>query len=199
MVLRRSLVLLLALLSIGVASCGDADPPTQVSAGSDPAEATTTEAADASTTVATSTTAVIASTTTATAPATTTTSAVPPPSGPAAPSPVDGLDAAQLQAALALPVGTSARSASGPTVDQVALPGGTRVWRVRVPGDFTARSARVSISVGGRTVGEGVLSPDLAAITAVTTDGSGLSAGRPVTYRWEGGSPIAAGNLAVAR
>lgn len=200
MLLRRSLILVLALVSIGVASCGDADPPTRVAAGGDPAEATTsTSAATSSTTEVASTLPAEPTPTTAApaAPETTSTTAAPA-VGPAAPSPVDGLDAAELQAALAAPLGSTARSA-GPVADRVTLDDGTTVWRVRVPGDFDARSARVSISVGGRVVGEGVLAPDLAAITAVSTDGAGLTAGRPVTYQWEGGPSVAAGNLAVAR
>ncbi len=199
MLLRRSLILLVALVSIGTASCGDADPPTQVAAGGDPAgSSSTTGPAEASstTTVATTLPAEPTTTTAAADPTTSTTAA--PAVGPAAPSPVEGLDAAELQAALAVPSRASTRS-TGPTVDQVALADGTRVWRVRVPGDFDARSARVAISVGGRTVGEGVLAPDLSSITAVTTDGAGLTAGRPVTYRWEGGPSVAAGNLAVVR
>jgi hypothetical protein len=114
-------------------------------------------------------------------------------------SPVDGLKAAQLKAALEVPVGGAVRSAPGPTVDQVTLPDGTHVWRVRVPGPFAARSARIAVTVGGRRVGEAVQSADLQAITAVTTDGTGLTAGRPVTYQWEGGPSMRAGTLAVVR
>ena len=150
----------------------------------------------------TTTAAVVTTTTTPSAPPAadpTTTTTTAPPSGASDASPVAGLDAAQLQAALALPAGATGRSLAGPTVDQVTLADGTRVWRVRVPGAFTARSARVTISVGGRTVGAGILAPDLGAITAVTTDGTGLTAGKPVSYQWEGSPSVAAGTLAVAR
>lgn len=203
MVLRRSLALLVVLLAIGAAACGDADPPTQVSAGGDPvASATSQPNASSSTVAPTTATTVVTSTTTAPVasedPVATSTT-VAPVSGPAAPSPVDGLDASELQAALAIPAGSTVRSAAGPTVDQVTLADGTRVWRVRIPGDFDARSARVAIRVGDRTIGEGVLAPDLSSITAVTTDGRGLAAGRPVIYQWEGGPSVAAGNLVVAR
>lgn len=200
MVLRRSLCALFTLLALGLAACGGADRPTQVATeGADPGggavtsttvEVTTTEAAG----TVPSTTAVAAD------PEPTTTTTTAPPSGASAASPVAGLDAAELQAALALPSGPAGRTLrSGPTVDQVTLDDGTRVWRVRVPGDFTARSARVSISVGARQVGEAVLAPDLQSITAVTTDGTGLGAGRPVTYQWEGSPAVAVGNLAVIR
>ena len=94
--------------------------------------------------------------------------------------------------------GRTARPTS-PTVDQVVLADGTRVWRVRVPGSFPARSARVTVSVGGREVGQGITAPDLSAITAVTTDGTGLRAGAAVSYQWEGSPPVAAGTLEVAR
>lgn len=204
MLLRRSLCALFALLALGLAACGGADQPTQVATEGAPdpggPSASTTVAADP--TAAPTTTAVAPTsaptTTAATAADPTTTTA--PPSGPSAASPVPGLDAVELQAALAAPSGATARTIrTGPTVDQVILEDGTRVWRVRVPGAFTARSARVSISVGNREVGEGVLAPDLQSITAVTTDGTGLSAGRPVTYQWEGSSAVVVGNLAVIR
>ena len=110
-----------------------------------------------------------------------------------------GLTADQLRAAVEASVPAANRRAVGPTVDQVTLADGTRVWRVRVPGAFPARAARVEVQVGGRRVGEGVLAPDLQSITAVTTDGSGLTAGRPVTFRWEGGPLEAAGPLELAR
>ncbi|MCU1370412.1 MAG: hypothetical protein JWO77_1606 [Ilumatobacteraceae bacterium] len=205
MLIRRSLCALFALLALGLAACGGADGPTQVATGGAPdpgaAATSTTEGsgpgADPTTTAATAAdpTTTAATPTTTAAPSTTTA----PASGTSDASPVAGLDAAQLQAALAAPGGASGRSLRGPTVDQVTLADGTRVWRVRVPGAFTARSARVAISVGSRRVGEGVLAPDLGTITAVTTDAAGLTAGRPVSYQWEGSPPVAAGNLEVAR
>ncbi len=191
---RRLLPLVFVALSIGVAACGSGDRPTQVAAGGDPSEATsTTETAAPPST----TTAVPATTTTTAALATTSTTASP--VGGDAASPVDGLDAGQLQQAVQAPVSGTARSAAGATVDQVTLADGTHVWRVRVPGAFPARSARVAVSVGNRVIGEGVLAGDLRAITAVTTDGTGLTAGQPVSYQWEGGRSVAAGTLAVIR
>lgn len=200
MVLRRSLIPLLALLAIAAASCGGGDRPTEVAAGAGTAPSTT----EASTLPPAS-----APPSTSTVPATgaprsttSTTAAADAPAQPGsgtAASPVDGLTADQLRSAVEAPLGTASRRAPGPTVDQVTLPDGTRVWRVRIPGSFRARSARVEVLVGGRRVGEGVLASDLQAITAVTTDGSGLTAGRPVAYRWEGGPSVAAGTLEVAR
>lgn len=195
---RRSLSVLFALLVLGAAACGGTDRPTQVATEGAPdpgAEVTATSTAGAE---ATTTTAAPTSSTTIPAPleeAPVGDDVV----GASDASPVAGLDATELQAALAAPGGASGRSLSGPIVDQVTLADGTRVWRVRVPGTFTARSARVSISVGGRLVGEGVLASDLGSITAVTTDGTGLTAGRPVSYQWEGGPTVAAGKLGVAR
>ena len=199
MSVRRLLPLVVA-LSLGAAACGSGDRPTQVAAGGEPEAVTSTTAAPASST----TEAAAPSTTSApsapsTAPSTTSTTAPASDPGAAAASPVDGLDAAQLQQAVEAPVLATSRSAAGATVDQVVLADGTRVWRVRVPGDFTARSARVAVSVGSRVAGEGVLASDLGSITAVTTDGRGLTAGQPVSYRWEGGGPVAAGTLAVIR
>ncbi|WP_421121191.1 hypothetical protein ACE2AJ_07780 [Aquihabitans daechungensis] len=196
MVFRRLLVLVLAALAVGVTACGDGDRATQVAAGGEPAASTSTSTSiDAGSVppavVTTSTPPVVATSTSTTAP-------VAPDEG-SAPSPVDGLEAGQLKAVLEAPVSGSVRSAAGPTVDQVTLPDGTHVWRVRVPGPFTVRSARIAVTVGGRQVGEAVLAPDLQSITAVTTDGRGLTAGRPVSYQWEGGPSVPAGTLAVVR
>jgi len=197
---RRLLPLLLVALSIGVAACGSGDRATQVAAGGSPEAVTPPSAEAAPSTTATSTpVAGATSTTAAVATSSTTPTTAPADRGGTAASPVAGLDAAQLQQAVEAPATGSTRTASGATVDQVTLSDGTRVWRVRVPGDFTARSARVNISVGSRLVGEGVLAGDLRSLTAVTTDGRGLTAGQPVSYQWEGGRPIAAGKLEAAR
>lgn len=195
---RWLLPLVFVALSAGTAACGSGDRPTQVAAGGEP------EAVASSTSeVTTSTTGASASSSTTVAPPAATTTSTSAPAGVdaggSAASPVDGLDAAQLQQAVDAPAPGSARSAPGPTVDQVTLADGTRVWRVRVPGAFQARSARVAVTVGNRLVGEGVLAGDLGSITAVTTDGSGLTPGQPVSYRWEGGPSVAAGTLGVAR
>ncbi len=204
MVLRRSLCLVLV-VSIGAAACGSGDRPTQVAAGGDPAPGSSTTVTafevTSTTAAATATTSTAVAPTTATTTTATTTSAVPaadPGAGTAA-SPVDGLDASELKAVVEAPLRSGARSATGPVVDQVTVADGTTIWRVRVPGAFTARSARVAVSVGGRLIGEAVLAPDLQSIVAVTTDGAGLTAGRAVSYQWEGGPSVPAGTLVVAR
>jgi hypothetical protein len=192
MVFRRSLVPILALVTVAAAACGGGgDRPTRVAAGGAPPASATT--------AATSSTVPPAADATVPAPTSTTIVASDVTGSPSADSPVDGLRADQLKAALEAPVAAAARSRSGPTVDQVVLADGTRVWRVRVPGSFEARSARLAIDVGGRRVGLGVLAADLQAVTAVTTDGSGLLAGSAVSYRWEGGPSVPAGSLAVVR
>ena len=114
-------------------------------------------------------------------------------------SPVDGLTAEQLKTALQAPLSETLRNAAGPTADRVATSGGQTAWRVRVPGQFNARGARVSISVGGELVGEAVLAPDLASIATVTTDAGPLRSGAAVSYQWEGSDPVPAGNLTVIR
>lgn len=114
-------------------------------------------------------------------------------------SPVEGLTADELRAVIGATASASVRSAAGPIADRVSAPGGARVWRVRIPGTFVARSARAVITVGGRTVGEGVLAADLRSLTAVTIDGTGLVAGAAVAVVWEGADPVGAGRLVVVR
>lgn len=120
-------------------------------------------------------------------------------SGGSAESPVEGLSADQLKAALQAPLSSTLRNAAGPTADLVATSAGQTAWRVRVPGQFAARGARVSISVGGELVGEAVLAPDLGSIATVTTDAGPLRSGAAVTYQWEGSDPVPAGTLTVIR
>ena len=136
---------------------------------------------------------------TASAPAAADATSAPDPVGGAGASPVEGLTPEQLREAVTAPSGESARRATGPVAEQVVLGDGTKVWRVRVPGSFPVRDARVAISVGARVVGEGVTAPDLASITAVSVDGTGLRSGAKVSYRWEGSEPVAAGTLTVVR
>ena len=200
MVLRRSLLLVLlpALLSVGAIACGAGDPAATVAAG---AGQTPTSTSTISSDLPATTTSPAPRPTDATTPTSSTPGApavTEPPSG-TAPSPVDGLLADQLTAAIEAPLPTGARSAGGPVVDRVVLADGTRVWRIRIPGAFQARSARVEVSVGGRRVGEAVLAADLQAILAVTADGTGLTSGRPVSYQWEGGPSVPAGTLTVIR
>lgn len=114
------------------------------------------------------------------------------------PSPVNGLSAADLRVVVDAPGAPSTRALAGPVADRVAV-GGRTVWRVTVPGAFTVRDARVVVEVGGRVVGQGVLTPDLGRLVAATADGSGLVAGAPVAYRYEGGPSVPAGTLAVRR
>lgn len=128
-----------------------------------------------------------------------TTSTTESPAAATAVSPVDGFTADELRSALLAPSSASVRSAPGPTAERVSTGNGSTVWRVRVPGQFPVRSARVAISVGGRVVGEGVLALDLHSIATITTDATGLRSGARVSYRWEGSTPVAAGTLVVVR
>ena len=113
-----------------------------------------------------------------------------PPTDPAGPaedpggSPVEGLDAAELRAAVAAPVPVRGRTATGPTADRVTLPDGRLVWRVRIPGDAPVRAARATIAVGGVEIGLANPTPTLDAMVAVT-------------ITWEGSEPTASGALEV--
>lgn len=184
--LRRALAPCLLAGALVVAGCGDPAPDQAVrtgSAGQDPAAAPTTtttttaaaSGAGATTTVATGT------------------------EGEPSPSVVAGLTPEQVRAAALAPPNATARRAPGATVEVVTLASGAKVWRVRIPGTFDARTARAAVSVGDRVVGTGILTPQLDALLAVTTDGTGLVAGAAVSYRWEGSAPVAAGTLGVAR
>lgn len=93
----------------------------------------------------------------------------------------------------------SSRTLRGPVAERLVLADGTGLWRVRIPGPFPARSARVAVLVAGRVVGAGMVTADLGALVAVTPDASGLTAGAAVSYRWEGQDAVAAGTLAVVR
>jgi len=115
------------------------------------------------------------------------------------PSPVAGLDAAQLQAAVAAAPPPAGRRVTGPVAEPITLEDGRTVWRVRIPGSFPARSAQVSVAVGGRDLGPAVTPPTLDALVVVTTDARGLTAGAPVTYRWGSEPAVAAGPLEVVR
>lgn len=130
---------------------------------------------------------------------TSTTVAAEVPSGDGA-SPVDGLTAAQLRQVVEAPPAPApaAQRRNGPVADRVAVAGRT-VWRITVPGTFDVLSAQVVVAVGGRDVGIGVLTPDLDALVAVTTDPAVVAAGAPVTYRWGAADPVAAGALEVVR
>jgi hypothetical protein len=114
------------------------------------------------------------------------------------PSPVPGLSASDLRTVVEAPGALSTRALPGPVADPVVV-GGRTVWRVTVPGTFTVRDARVVVEVGGRPIGQGVLTPDLGRLVAATADPAGLVAGAPVAYRYEGGPSVPAGNLAVRR
>jgi hypothetical protein len=185
---------LLAAAVAALAACGGPGPSESVSAGQ---AGPTTEAAPPSSTTAPPATA----TTDAPAPPTTEAAAVAttaPPSD-AGTSPVRGLSPAQLRAAvLAAPSGPAKRS-GGATVERIDLPDGPTVWRVRIPGRFPVRAERATVAVGARDVGEGIVTPQLDALVAVTTDPAGLVAGAPVTYRWGQEPSVAAGKLEVAR
>lgn len=121
------------------------------------------------------------------------------PSAGSAASTVDGLTAAELREAVEAPDPGGKARASGPVAQPVRLASGTTVWRIRVPGRFPVRSARVVVSVGGRRIGEGVPGSRLQGLVAVTRDPSAIVSGAPVTYRWSGGPAVDAGRLAVVR
>lgn len=121
------------------------------------------------------------------------------PGGDPGPSPVDGLDAAQLREAVTAPPTPASRARPGPVAERVTLADGRTVWRVRIPGSFTLRSAQARISVAGRDLGVAASPPSLDSLVAVTIGDEGLLDGAPVTYRWGTEDPIAAGALAVVR
>lgn len=116
-------------------------------------------------------------------------------------STVDGLTAAELREAVeapeSAPVGRD--RTSGPVAQRVRLASGATVWRVRIPGRFPVRSARVVVSVGGRQLGEGVPGSRLQSLVAVTRDAGAIVEGAAVTYAWAGGPTVPAGRLAVIR
>lgn len=186
---RRRRAVAPLVLVLALAACAH-QAPEAVRTGSDPSAAS-------GPTEASPTTAAVPVTTATTA------SSVPTPTvagsaGAPAASPVDGLTPAELRTAVEAPASVSTRAVSGPVAERVVV-GGRSVWRVRIPGSFPVRSARVQVLVGSRIVGLGLEGPDLGALLAVTVDGSGLVAGAPVSYQWEGSRPVAAGRLVVAR
>ncbi|MGI8756179.1 MAG: hypothetical protein ACR2MB_10025 [Acidimicrobiales bacterium] len=91
------------------------------------------------------------------------------------------------------------RTLTGPVADRVVLADGRTVWRVTIGGRFPLRSARLTVTVGDRRVGEGIATPDAAALVAVTLDGAALVAGARVTWGPPGVTPTDAGRLAVIR
>ncbi len=117
----------------------------------------------------------------------------------AAPSTVDGLSAAELREAVEAPEPAGRARAAGPVAQPVRLASGTTVWRVRIPGRFPVRSARVVVSVGGRRLGEGVPGSHLEGLVAVTRDPEPIVSGARVTYGSSGGPTVDAGRLAVRR
>lgn len=129
--------------------------------------------------------------------ASTTQAAEPPPAD--GPSSVEGLSAAELQAVVEAPgPATGARRQAGPLADQVAV-GGRTVWRITIPGTYDLLSSQIVVSVGGRDVGTGVVSSDLATLVAVTTDPALVVPGAAVTHRWGAGAPVDSGPLEVVR
>lgn len=169
-----------------LAACGGASDPIDTAAAAGPSSTAVTSPVPtdaAPTTEAPSTDA-------------TTTTTVDGPSTPQ-PSPVDGLDSAQLREVVDAPAPANRRSA-GPVADQVAVADRT-LWRVTVPGDFDLLGSRITVSIGGTDVGEGIVAPDLSRLVAIVADPAALVAGAPVTYRWGSGEPVSAGALEVAR
>jgi hypothetical protein len=110
---------------------------------------------------------------------------------------VADLTPADLRRAVEAPVATATRSLHGPTAERIRI-GDRTVWRVRIPGEFEVRSARVRVTVGATVVGAGIVTPHLDALVAVTTDPAALASGAAVSYQWQGGPVVPAGRLAVA-
>ncbi|HEU5151798.1 MAG TPA: hypothetical protein VFU19_14955 [Iamia sp.] len=161
---------------MGLSACGDGSDPVSTGAGAEAAP-----------------------TTPAPAPAPTEPAPSTEPAPPGGDSPVDGLSAAQLRTVVeAPPSGTAARRRTGPVADRVTVDGRT-VWRITIPGTYDLLSSRITVTVGGTDVGEGIIAPDLTALVAVVADPAVLVAGAPVAYRWGAGDPVAAGRLEVAR
>jgi hypothetical protein len=111
-------------------------------------------------------------------------------------SPVANLTPKDLQRVVEAAGTRPTRSLRGPVAERVPV-GSSTVWRIRIPGEFQARSARVQVLVGSKPVGLGILTPTLDALVAVTTDGSGLVRGAAVAYQVEGAEPVAVGSLEV--
>jgi hypothetical protein len=62
----------------------------------------------------------------------------------------------------------------------------TRAWRVRVyANNLQVRSAPISVWIGDKLVGRGVESEDLSSVVAVTTDGSIVENGQPVSLSYQ--------------
>ena len=114
-------------------------------------------------------------------------------------SPVAGVSPSALRAAVEQPAPASSRALRGAVAERIVLADGTALWRIRIPGPFPVRAARSSVLVGDRVVGAGIVTADLGSMVAVTADATGLTAGAPVSVRWEGQPSEAAGTLAVAR
>ena len=130
-------------------------------------------------------------------PSATTTTVAAPDGGPADPSPIANLTPTDLRRVVEAP--RRNRNLTGPTADRVSLPDGRTVWRVTITGRFPLRSARLTVTVGDRIVGQGISTPDGGALVAVTLDGTPLVAGAPVAWGPPGVKPAEAGRLAVVR
>jgi len=85
-------------------------------------------------------------------------------------SPVDGLKAAQLKAALEVPVGGAVRSAPGPTVDQVTLPDGTTGYTR--DGSFQLDNQGRVVTSSGLQVQGGITVPANALNISIAQDGT---------------------------
>jgi hypothetical protein len=202
---RRAVVPLLLVVGVIATACGGGAPD-EVSSAGDPSTSPgssvpdTTGAGPAAEATTTTTDGDVGATTAPpqTAEPAPTTTTLPEPDG-GAPSPVAGLTAAELRAAVEAPSSATTRAATGPTAERVSLGDGRTVWRVRIPGEVPVRAARVEVLVGGRSIGEGIVAPDLSSLSVVTVDGAGLVAGAPVATRWEGATAEPAGTLVVAR
>jgi hypothetical protein len=111
---------------------------------------------------------------------------------------VAGLSPAELRQVVTAPPSIATRAVTGPVAEQVTV-AGRKVWRVRIPGHFPVRDARVVVIVGTRQVGQGIVASNLGSLTAVSPDGTGLVSGAPVRFQWEGTRATSAGRLEVVR
>jgi len=189
--------ILLVALAAGMAGCAS-QAPDAVATGAPLATSTSTAPESTTGSVAPPTTGAASPTTggpTTTPPATTSTL----PGTASGASPVPGLSAADLRAAVVAPSTGARARLSGPVAEQVRLPSGASVWRVRLPGAFPVRNARVAVLIEGRRVGQGVVGPRLRSLVVVTRSGAGLRTGASVAYRWDGSAPVSAGRLTVVR
>ena len=79
----------------------------------------------------------------------------------------------------------------------MSITDGRLVWRLRIPGRFPPRSARLMVDVDGVDVGPGLESPGLDALMVVMVDPTALVDGATVSYRVGAEAPTVVGLLEV--